>query len=136
MLPPNIRRSGLGPALSYLTARLRTEGLDVNLDAPPGGFDPDVDELLDRACQGGAPERRRTLGGQLRRRARAAHGSNVVLVVTDDGIGIHLDWARRTASTWACGSSTSSWTTRAASSRSADAKAAAPCLRVEVPVRR
>jgi signal transduction histidine kinase len=91
--PPNIRQSGLGPALSDLTARLRTEGMEVRLDAPAGGFGADVDELLYRACQEGlrnvvAHAEATSVDVRVRRDGRRA-----VLLVSGDGRGVILDRA-------------------------------------------
>ena len=86
--PPNLRQSGLGPALSDLTARLRTEGLEVNLRTDATSFGPDVDELLYRACQEGlrnviAHADAEHVDVQVRRLGRSA-----ALIVSDDGVGI------------------------------------------------
>jgi signal transduction histidine kinase len=90
--PPNLQQSGLGPALSDLTARLQQEGLAVDLEVdPPTGFAPEVDALLYRACQ----EALRNVNEH----ARAARvgvmvsrqGDRAVLEVADDGSGIRAD---------------------------------------------
>lgn len=86
--PPNLRQSGLGPALSDLTARLRTEGLEVTLRTDATSYGPEVDELLYRACQEGL---RNVIA-----HANAAHvdvqvgrsGRSATLTVTDDGDGV------------------------------------------------
>ena len=86
--PPNLRQSGLGPALSDLTARLRTEGLEVTLRTDATSYGPEVDELLYRACQEGL---RNVIA-----HASAAHvdvhvggaGRSATLTVTDDGVGV------------------------------------------------
>ncbi len=87
--PPNLQQAGLGPALSDLTARLQQEGLRVELDVdPPTGFDPEVDELLYRACQEAlrnvvAHAHANGVRVQVRR-----EGSRAVLEVADDGRGV------------------------------------------------
>jgi signal transduction histidine kinase len=89
--PPNLRQSGLTPALSDLTARLRTEGLEVKLTAEPTTFGPDVDVLLYRAAQEGL---RNVIA-----HAQADHvevvvrreGSRAALEVRDDGVGVAAD---------------------------------------------
>lgn len=87
--PPNLRQAGLGPALSDLTARLQQEGVEIALDVhPAGGFDPETDELLYRACQ----EALRNV----ERHARASRvdvsvrreDGHAVLEVADDGRGL------------------------------------------------
>ncbi len=90
--PPNLQQAGLAPALSDLTARLQHEGLEVTLEVdPPGGFGPEVDEILYRACQ-----------EALRNVDAHAHATRVevtvrregpraVLEAADDGRGIEPD---------------------------------------------
>lgn len=86
--PPNLRQSGLGPALSDLTARLRAEGLEVVLRVEPPTFGPDIDELLYRACQEGlrnviAHARASRVDVVARR-----EGTLATLTVRDDGVGL------------------------------------------------
>jgi two-component system, NarL family, sensor kinase len=87
--PPNLRASGLAPALSDLTARLPSEGLAVSLDVPPtAGYGADADAVLFRACQ----EALRNV----EEHADAANvslrvfrdGDRAVLEVRDDGRGL------------------------------------------------
>ena len=87
--PPNLRASGLAPALSDLTARLPSEGLVVSLDVPPtADYGADADALLFRACQ----EALRNV----EEHADAANvslrvfrdGDRAVLEVRDDGRGL------------------------------------------------
>jgi signal transduction histidine kinase len=50
--PPDLQAAGLGPALSDLTARLASEGVEVTMEvSDPAGYGPRVDELVYRACQ-------------------------------------------------------------------------------------
>lgn len=94
--PPNLQQAGLGPALSDLTARLQHEGLAVALEVdPPGGFGPEVDEVLYRACQ----EALRNVDVHARAtrvevRVRR-EGATAVLEVADDGRGIEPGDAAR-----------------------------------------
>jgi two-component system, NarL family, sensor kinase len=87
--PPNLHASGLGPALSDLTARLPSDGLAVSLDVPQAAaFGADADALLFRACQ----EALRNV----EEHANAAKvslrvfrdGDRAVLEVRDDGRGV------------------------------------------------
>jgi two-component system NarL family sensor kinase len=87
--PPNLRASGLGPALEDLTSRLPHEGLQVRLEMEaPGGFGATADELLYRGCQ----EALRNV----EKHANAAHvtirvrreGGLATLEVADDGRGV------------------------------------------------
>jgi two-component system, NarL family, sensor kinase len=87
--PPNLHASGLGPALSDLTARLPSEGLAVSLDVPPAAaYGANADALLFRACQ----EALRNVAEH----ANAAKvslrvfrdGDRAVLEVRDDGRGL------------------------------------------------
>jgi signal transduction histidine kinase len=73
--PPNLHASGLGPALSDLTARLPSDGLAVSLDVPPAAaYGADADALLFRACQ-----------EALRNVEEHANATNVALRVFRDG---------------------------------------------------
>jgi two-component system, NarL family, sensor kinase len=86
--PPNLRHSGLPAALSDLLARLRTEGVDTELDAPDAAFAPETEALLYRAAQEALrnveahAEARHVRVSVHRERDRA------VLEVADDGRGI------------------------------------------------
>ena len=50
--PPNLQRAGLPSALSDLVARLRSQGIDAELEVELGeGFGEQVDTLIYRVCQ-------------------------------------------------------------------------------------
>ena len=87
--PPSLRRAGLGPALSDLTARLQHEGVEVAIDVEPGtGFGPEADELLYRACRE-ALRNVETHAGAARVDVRVRReDGRAVLEVADDGRGI------------------------------------------------
>ncbi len=87
--PPNLQQEGIGPALSDLTERLAREGLDVTLDVEvPGGFGPETDEVLYRACQ----ESLRNVQAHAQASAVSVllrlDGGRAVLEVSDDGRGV------------------------------------------------
>jgi two-component system, NarL family, sensor kinase len=88
--PPDLQAVGLGPALSDLTARLHSEGLDVTMEvSDPAGYGPRVDELLYRACQ----EALRNVLAHANARhvaVRVRHDEGrAILEVRDDGRGLH-----------------------------------------------
>ena len=87
--PPNLHASGLGPALSDLTARLPSEGLAVSLDVPPAAaYGADADALLFRACQEAlrnVEEHANAANVELR---VFRDGDRAVLEVRDDGRGL------------------------------------------------
>ena len=87
--PPNLQQAGLGPALSDLTARLQHEGLAVTLEVdPPGGFGPEADEVLYRACQEALRNvEAHAQATQVEVTVRRG-GARAVLEVADDGRGI------------------------------------------------
>jgi two-component system, NarL family, sensor kinase len=87
--PPSLRRAGLGPALSDLTARLQHEGVEVAIDVEPvTGFGPEADELLYRACREALRNVEAHAGAaRVDVRARREDG-RAVLEVADDGRGI------------------------------------------------
>ena len=87
--PPNLESAGLGPAISDLTAKLVSEGVDVGLEVDdPAGFGFEVDELLYRACREGLRNvERHAQAGSVTVSVRR-EGSIAVLEVRDDGIGI------------------------------------------------
>lgn len=90
--PPNLESSGLGPALSDLTARLPREGLHVSLRlADPAGYGQDVDELLYRACREALRNVERHAGASSVRVVVRREGARAVLEVTDDGRGMEVD---------------------------------------------
>jgi signal transduction histidine kinase len=87
--PPNVRAAGLGQALSDLTAHLGAEGVGLDLEVrDPGGYGPDVDGLLFRAC--------REAIRNVEQHAAARHvavevfrsDGRAILEVRDDGRGV------------------------------------------------
>lgn len=87
--PPNLRQSGLAPALGDLVARPAREGLEVTLDVEPtASFGAEADELLYRACQEALRNVEVHAGASrvtVRVRSEAGRG---VLEVADDGRGL------------------------------------------------
>jgi len=87
--PPNLRASGLAPALSDLTARLPSEGLAVSLDVPPAaGYGEDADALLFRACQEALRNVEEHSGAANVSLRVFRDGDRAVLEVRDDGRGL------------------------------------------------
>jgi signal transduction histidine kinase len=87
--PPNLRASGLAPALSDLTARLPSEGLAVSLDVPPAAdYGEDADALLFRACQEALRNVEEHAGAANVSLRVFRDGDRAVLEVRDDGRGL------------------------------------------------
>jgi two-component system NarL family sensor kinase len=92
--PPNLQQAGLGPAIADLTARLASDGLDVNLDVvEPAGFGADVDALLYRACQEALRNVEVHAGASRVSVSVRREDGRAVLEVVDDGRGIDADRA-------------------------------------------
>ena len=86
--PPNLRHSGLSSALSDLLARLRTEGVDTELDAPDAAFAPETEALLYRAAQEALRNVEAHAQARHVRVSVRREGDRAVLEVADDGRGI------------------------------------------------
>lgn len=94
--PPNLQQAGLGPALSDLTARLQHEGLAVTLEVdPPDGFDPEVDEILYRACQEALRNVEAHAQASRVEVSVRRDGARAILEVADDGRGTEADATAR-----------------------------------------
>lgn len=90
--PPNLQTSGLGPALSDLTARLPSEGLEVSLDVPATAtYGADADALLYRACQEALRNVEEHAGASRVSLKVFRENGRAVLEVWDDGRGVSED---------------------------------------------
>jgi signal transduction histidine kinase len=90
--PPNLQTSGLGPALSDLTARLPSEGLEVSLDVPAtAAYGADADALLYRACQEALRNVEEHAGARRVSLRVFRENGRAVLEVWDDGRGVSED---------------------------------------------
>jgi two-component system, NarL family, sensor kinase len=86
--PPNVRRAGLGTALTDLSAPLTELGITAEMDVPPDlDLPADVEALLFRASREALRNvERHSHAGRVRVRVRSDNGV-AVLEVEDDGVG-------------------------------------------------
>ena len=86
--PPNVRRAGLGTALTDLSAPLTERGITAEMDVPPDLELPaDVEALLFRASREALRNvERHSRARRVRVRVRSENGV-AVLEVEDDGVG-------------------------------------------------
>jgi two-component system NarL family sensor kinase len=87
--PPNLQRAGLPSALSDLVARLRSQGIDAELEVELGeGFGEQVDTLIYRVCQEALRNVGEHAGAQHLRVSVRRESDLAVVEVADDGRGI------------------------------------------------
>ena len=90
--PPNLQQAGLAAALSDLVARLERQGIETALEVDTAArFEPEVDELLYRACQEALRNvEEHAAAGTVHVSVRRER-DRAVLEVRDDGRGIAPD---------------------------------------------
>jgi two-component system NarL family sensor kinase len=87
--PPNLQRAGLPSALSDLVARLRSQGIDAELEVELGeGFGEQVDTLIYRVCQEALRNVEEHADAQHLRISVRRESDLAVVEVADDGRGI------------------------------------------------
>lgn len=88
VVPPALQEQGLATALDDLAATLRSGGLEVELDvADIAGLPPEVESLAYRVAQEAARNAVRHAGAERVRISLSCSGTDLVMLVQDDGRG-------------------------------------------------